>query len=153
MTMEHEGGCTMEELYRWLDDPMVKAVAVQQHQSVHHPKIVSLPLGHVKERTGDFFAKVSKWKDGGSYPAKVRLLLINNSCDAHRAALTAAVEAKLSVGGGLFFNSYGLLSAEEFADAVASSKFVLCPSGLGWDSYRVSVCVCVCVCVCVGVCG
>jgi hypothetical protein len=136
--LEHEGGCTLSELEEWLDDPMLVAVVVQQHQSVFHPKIVSLPLGHVKERTADFFEQVMTWKRKKSYPAKVRLLLINNSCDSHRRGLTAAIETKLAASAdGLYFNSYGLLSGDQFATAVASSKFVLCPSGLGWDSYRV----------------
>jgi hypothetical protein len=37
-----------------------------------------------------------------------------------------------------FFNSYGLLETEdEYLMALASSKFVFCPPGMGWDSYRI----------------
>ena len=40
---------------------------------------------------------------------------------------------------GQFFNSYGLLTNEEYLMGVASSKFIFCPPGFGWDSYRVWV--------------
>jgi hypothetical protein len=56
--LENEGGCTMEELEVWLGDPMLKAVVVQQHQAVYHPKIISIPLGHVTERVPQFFKQV-----------------------------------------------------------------------------------------------
>jgi hypothetical protein len=48
----------MEELEVWLGDPMLKAVVVQQHQAVYHPKIISIPLGHVTERVPQFFKQV-----------------------------------------------------------------------------------------------
>jgi hypothetical protein len=63
--LENEGGCTVEELHHWLDtDPMLKAVVVQQHQGVFHPKIFSIPLGHVKERVPQFYKQVTccVWK-------------------------------------------------------------------------------------------
>ena len=35
------------------------------------------------------------------------------------------------------FNTYSLLSMNHFYHGMARSKFVLCPSGLGLESYRV----------------
>lgn len=102
-------------------------------QEIFHDKIISLPLGHPINAVAGLFKQLMTWKTNkAAYPAKVRLLLINNSCYRHRRQLTADLEKRL-----LRFNSYGLLSKEQFMEAVASSKFVFCPSGLGWDCYRI----------------
>jgi hypothetical protein len=137
MLMEHEGGCVREQLKPWLDNPMVRAVVVQQHQDIFHDKVVSLPLGFKTESTAGLFQTLIEWKTKErKYPKKVRLLLINNSCYQHRRNITRTVESLISTKLG-HFNSYGLLNPSQFAQAVASSKFVFCPSGLGWDCYRV----------------
>ena len=64
------------------------------------------------------FARLENLKK--SYPKKLRLVLINNSCQWHRGKLTRALEKQLGS-----FNTYGPIDDEEYAVGVASSKFVL----------------------------
>jgi hypothetical protein len=84
-------------------------------------------------QVSELFKLIQRWKKkAGSYPQKVRLLLINTSCWKHRKELVRVVEERLGI-----YNSYGLLTTEQYHYSVASSKFVLCPVGLGWDCYRI----------------
>jgi hypothetical protein len=131
--LQETGGCTRTEIKEWLDNPMVRGVVIQDQTDVFHEKILSVPLGHPVDKIPGLFKQFMKWKKNKSYPKKLRVLLINNSCWQHRAALTEKVERHLQI-----FNTYGLIhSAASWGQAVASSKFVLCPSGLGVDCYRI----------------
>ena len=76
---EPEGlGCTRAELMQWLDHPMLRAVVVQTHLDVVHEKILTVPLGIERKRIKRMFSRLEKLKE--NYPKKLRLVLINNSC-------------------------------------------------------------------------
>jgi hypothetical protein len=123
-------GCTRAELMEWLDNPMVKGVVVQTHMDVVHPKILTVPLGIEARRKTNMWKRLQALQK--NYPKKVRLILINNSCQWHRGVLTRMIEKQIDV-----FNTYGSLTDETYSQGVASSKFVLSPSGMGFDCYRI----------------
>ena len=68
--------------------------------------------------------------------AKVRRsrnLLINNSDWQHRKSINATVIANFD---GQIRNEFGA-SQQKYNNSILESRFVLCPSGLGWDTYRI----------------
>ena len=118
-------GCTPDMVQSYLDDPAVKAVVTTQHTAVSHPTILSIPVGVTQSRA---ILEHLAQADG----AKTQDLLINNSGWEHRQSINERVIANF---GGQLRNTYGLRLSEYF-DAIARSRFVLCPSGMGWDSHR-----------------
>jgi hypothetical protein len=119
-------GCTPERVRRYLDDPAVKAVVTPQHTIFPHPSILSLPIGvRLAQKIAQHIARA----DG----TKTQDLMINNSGWQHRHQINQRVSANF---GGRIQNTYGLGQSEYYA-AIAGSRFVLCPSGMGWDSYRI----------------
>lgn len=123
----HAAGCTPQQVRDYLDDPAVKGVVATNHTVICHPSIVSLPLGLFGTEDGELEAVMAAGR-----PAKTRELLLNNSGWGHRQAINQRVIANF---GGNLENSYGLARAAYF-QAAAASRFVLCPSGFGWDTYR-----------------
>ena len=120
-------GCTPEMVRSYLDDPAVKAVLATQHTTIWHPKIVSVPVGVPRGRAA--ITRHLESADG----AKTQDLLINNSGWGHRTEVNERVSANF---GGRVRNSFGCSQAEYF-QSVSRSRFVLCPSGFGWDNYRI----------------
>jgi hypothetical protein len=119
--------CTPEMVGSYLDDPAVKAVLATQHTTIWHPKIISIPVG-VPRGT----AAISRHLETVN-GAKTQDLLINNSGWGHRTEVNERVSANF---GGRIRNTFGCSEAEYF-QSVTRSKFVLCPSGFGWDNYRI----------------
>lgn len=100
-------------------------------------KVLSLPLG-VK---GEVTLHAAMVKAAGV--KKNKLLLINNSGWRHRTGINEMVGAKFATSGGGTgtANAYAVGRARTAVDEpyqfqVARAKFVLCPSGMGWDTYR-----------------
>jgi len=77
---------------------------------------------------------------------KNKLLLINNSGWRHRAAINEMIAAKFGLPGNAYSSARPVAghqgtnsdqaSNEPYQFQVARAKFVLCPSGMGWDTYR-----------------
>lgn len=126
--------CTPELVRQYLDDPAVKAVVTPHHTVFWHPKILSLPVG-MKEEFLSVFPDTSLVVEhlGRAAGAKTQDLLINSSDWGHRPRTNARVIANF---GGRIANTFGLPKAE-FFQAVTHARFVLCPSGLGWDTSRI----------------
>jgi hypothetical protein len=118
--------CSREQVLRYLDDPKVKAVVTTQHTILTHAKIISLPIGVLN-------AEALRARIEGPVPPRTEDLLINNSGWGHRAGVNARVTANF---GGRVTNTFGTSEAE-YLDSILRSRFVLCPSGLGWDSFRI----------------
>jgi len=148
------GGRTMADLEAFIGDRRLQLWVVNHH--VFRPdldKVITMPLG-LKERDlwdvgrGILDASIAA-AAAGRAPAKVRLLELNNNAWRFREALNSAVNASF---GHALVNSYSLAFKEKDAKLpgnnrcaimkayllrLASSTFVLCPPGLGMDSYRV----------------
>ncbi len=118
-------GGSWDVVRKYLDDPRVKAVVTPQHSVIDHPKLLSIPIG---VHDSPLLLEHLRQADG----TKTRDLLINNSGWQHREEINATVSANFA--GGVT-NTYGVSQAEYYR-SVARSRFVLCPSGLGWDSFR-----------------
>ena len=121
-----QAGCSVERVVRYLDDPKVLGVVATNHSAIRHPKIIYLPVG-VPLNTP--IEKHLRAGDG----TKTAELMINSSDWQHRAAINQAVIANF---GGSLRNSYGLSIGRYYQELLAS-KFLLCPSGFGWDTYRI----------------
>jgi hypothetical protein len=118
-------GCSRQVVKRYLDDPNVRSVVTPQHTAICHPSILSIPIGIQQSQ---LLLEQLRNADG----AKTQELLINNSGWKHRKQINATVIANF---GWRLTNSYGV-SQTEYYQFIARSRFVLCPPGLGCDSYR-----------------
>jgi hypothetical protein len=119
-------GCTPTMVRQYLDDPAVKAVVATNHTAFWHPKILALPIGISHDH-----ASIEPFIHGDR-PGKTQDLLISNSGWGHRAGINQQV---ISNFGGRIRNQYGADLTAYFR-SIAEARFVLCPSGVGWDTYR-----------------
>jgi hypothetical protein len=127
-------GCTPQMVRQYLDDPAVKAVVTPHHTVFWHPKILSIPVGISRTLMATLDESPHGVQRFLEPPAiKTQELLINNSGWQHRQVVNERVIANF---GGRIDNSFGL-PASEFVASVTGSRFVLCPSGLGWDTSRI----------------
>ncbi|HEY0705298.1 MAG TPA: hypothetical protein VGG33_00785 [Polyangia bacterium] len=129
-----DAGCTLEMVHAYLDDPAVKAVVTPHHTILWHPTVISLPVGvswGFMQRLGN--DPLTAMGVGEKVPRKTQELLINNSGWAHREQVNQRVIANF---GGRIENTFGLNQRDFFA-SVVQARFVLCPSGLGWDTSRI----------------
>jgi hypothetical protein len=112
---------------------------------LHHSlarQILSLPLG-IKARTYGF-SRAQLFKDLAYN--KTKLLTINNSGWGPRSGINEMVSKSFeytvtnsyshSRKKGEYVDSYGRSTFMDHFLEIAQSKFVLCPSGLGYDTYR-----------------
>lgn len=118
--------CTRDEVQRYLDDPAVQAVVATHHTAVSHRKILSFPIG-----ISIAPEQLRPWIFGDRR-GKTELLLLNNSGWGHRSAINARVISNFS---GTVANTYSE-NEHDYLAAIARARFVLCPSGFGWDTYR-----------------
>lgn len=152
----YDAGCDpmeIKELY--LDSPNTLAVFTTQHQSIFdHPKVHSIPLGIANSKDGgekrirllqkqkamvDAFSSNNRT---GLIDHRPGLLMINNSPSATRLPVINAVIENFAKEGVKLVNSFSRKGNEKeqmsrFYRAMSHNKFILCPSGLGWDSYRI----------------
>ena len=136
-----------QDFHAFMDDPRMLLWVTNQHQAFGavHPKVLSLPLG-MKNNPGKIYNEGMRRHVSTT---KKKLLIINNSGWKHREGVNAIVGAKfrhLGVAG----NQYNVAppknsgikasSAAEkeksYYEQIAEAKFVLCPSGMGYDTYR-----------------
>lgn len=128
-----KAGCTPQRVRQYLDDPAVKAVVTPHHTVFWHPTIVSIPVGISAGFMEILLARPRAIDDLiHAEHERTEELLINNSGWQHRKQVNDCVIANF---GGRIRNEFGL-SAAEFFESVTRSRFVLCPSGLGWDTSR-----------------
>lgn len=122
-----QAGSSPAEVLAYLDDPRVRAVLTTNHSAIRHRKLVYIPLGV----PDDHAPVVAALRTGSA--VKTQELMINNSGWRHRAAINAGVIDRFR---GQVVNSYGCGTAAYYAEMLAA-RFVLCPSGFGWDTYRI----------------
>ena len=140
----------------WLETPSLRLVLSTQHQAVRHPKLVAIPLGVRHSNVAQLMALVT----GIARPPRTRWLLINNSGWKFRSAINDAVAANFDPPlRNTYCGKKNCPAATPFLDAdarirlmkrppdldaffehalygqILTSKFVLCPPGLGADSY------------------
>lgn len=121
-----DAGSSPAAVQNYLADPRVKAVVTPQHTAIQHPRILSLPIG--VKHSQSLLDHLRNADD-----LKTQELLLNNSGWRHRQQINAGVIANFD---GRLYNTYGATQTEYYR-SILRSRFVLCPSGLGWDSYRI----------------
>jgi len=134
-------GCTDEEVWTYLDHPNTKAVFTTQHQSYSHGKVHSLPLGIsglIKEIVNEYLQRPLLQN------RRTQLLMINDNGWRHRKNVTQSVldnfaNSPLASTIGIPNNTYSTGNGfrRSYLDELRKSKYILAPSGLGWDCYRI----------------
>lgn len=95
-------------------------------------QIISLPIGVRRPDVANLYQLLQIAYDNNV--TKSRIILINNSGVGDRAAINAHIAA---VFNHTINNEYSTDGNAKYYDAVVKSKFVLCPSGIGMDSFRI----------------
>ena len=107
---------------------IISSVITVQHQALRHPEVHSIPLVRCI-KTSYYLPFVELW-----IIAPNQLLMVNSSPTETRMPQIVSVISAFSDTGVV--NSYGA-SLENYYKELQMSKFVLSPSGLGWDTYRI----------------
>ena len=110
-------------MWRYLNHTNLSAVFTIQHQFFDHPKVFSMPLGQQSNAAEALQTR--------PFTNRTTLLLISNSESDTR---TPIIRRVISNFNGTVSNRYN--DGSDYFEQMLSSKFVLCPSGLGWDTYR-----------------
>ena len=118
--------CNMDDFWWYLNHTNVSAIFTIQHQWLDHPKVFSVPLG--TQKSTQLALEVNK----PLLNNRTTLLLIAQSEWGGRPAIAESVIANFN---GTIKNRYRE-EGTNFFDLLRESKFHLCPSGLGMDSYR-----------------
>jgi hypothetical protein len=130
-------GRTFDDMKAYLNHEKILLLVTTQQQSFEHDKVISFPLG-IRPHVAIVAAKVlSALGSNQSLTVKRRLLAVNFNTRYFRERLMHHYRA-------LYGETNGYISETDNADEarqnyllyVASSKFVLCPAGLGADTYR-----------------
>jgi len=116
----------------YLDHPNTLGVFTTTFQDLNHPKAHSIPLG--VKRIGDYYDM--QLKKGPSY--RTNLLMINaaENMDSRGRQIDFVMSALRKNSGLNLSNTYKRNKYDEYFDELRCSKFILCPCGLGWDTYR-----------------
>lgn len=127
MLLWENQGCDRDDLHTYLNHPNLLAVFTTTHQSTiePHPKVFPLPLGVTlaKQASEQLHAKPMS--------NRTKTVMINMSSFGGRPSIAKSVIANF---GGTLNNTYK--DGSDFWQQLREAKFILCPSGLGWDTYR-----------------
>jgi hypothetical protein len=118
-------GCTIDDFWWYINHPNVSAVFTTTHQWLDHPKIIAVPLG-----VGDT-QPVAREVALQEMDNRTELLLISQSAAPYRVMIADHVIANFN---RTIRNRYN--NDSDFWHDLRHSKFILCPSGMGWDTYR-----------------
>jgi len=124
----HDGGCGRNDLWYYLNHTNVSAIFTTTHQNAiePHPKVFSLPLGVKKA------SEISRKLHEKPMAKRTKLLMINQSHRLHRPSISESVIANFN---GTIRNTY-MKDGMDYWQQLHEAKFILCPSGLGYDTYR-----------------
>ncbi|GFH59587.1 hypothetical protein CTEN210_16063 [Chaetoceros tenuissimus] len=119
-------GCTMDDLWQYLNHTNLGAIFTTTHQWLNHPKIFSIPLG-VKQN----ILHVIEDNLDSPLPNKTELLFLSLSSSSTRIPITNRIIQNFN---GTIKNKFK--DGSHYFGEMNKAKFVLCPSGMGWDTYR-----------------
>ena len=126
-------GCkSNQEVWEYLKSRHTLAVFTMQHQFVEHPKVHSLPLG-IKQTMKVQVLKLLQ----EPRVSKTKWLMINDNGWKHRKQVTDTVIENFAKFNMTLSNAYDNKKSSNYLKELRRSKFILAPSGLGWDCYRI----------------
>ena len=121
------GNCTIEEILEYLNHHNALGVITNQFQGLDHPKVHSIPLGLTQIFDKKFPKKLTN-------VTRTQLVMINSNPTPNRQP---QIDSVIDNFQGTVNNTYGQYdNLDGYIDELLSSKFVLSPSGQGWDCYR-----------------
>ncbi len=128
-----KNGCRSDhDVFEYLNHNNTLAVFTTQHHFLDHPKVHSLPLG-IKYTMK---AQILKLLRGPRVP-KTKLLMINDNSWKHRKQVTTTVMDNFARYNLTLTNTYDNKKSSNYLKELQRSRFILAPSGLGWDCYRI----------------
>lgn len=132
-------GCTERDVLDYLNHPHTRAVVTTQHQSYEHPKIISLPLGAKSNMKWHILLRLKQQQPPFPPIDRTQLLMINDNGRRHRKRIAETVNASF---GYSLRNTYSKDNSTHhqhhpYLDELRRSIFILAPSGLGYDCYRI----------------
>ena len=102
----------------------MSAVFTVTHQCIDHPKVFSVPLGLKYPNIPEVFYETS-------LPNRTNLLFMALSGFGGRPSITQRITSNFN---GTVQNHYH--DGTDYFRELRAPKFMICPSGLGWDTYR-----------------
>ena len=133
-------GCSKQVIMDYIEHPNTKAIVTSQFQNINHPKVTSIPLG-IKVEKGEISSLMAVLnQEPPSTPNNItgnrsQLLLINSSPWENRQPIYEAVIRNFADNGIELENLYGG-TYDSYLVQLRHAKFILSPSGLGFDCYR-----------------
>ncbi|ACI64965.1 predicted protein [Thalassiosira pseudonana CCMP1335] len=124
----NESGCSLDDLWYYLNHTNASAIFTTQHQSAiePHPKVFPFPLGVFRAKDA-----LNNLMTNKQSAVRTTLLVINQSHWRHRIGIAEEVIAKFN---GTISNTY--MDGTDYWQHLQESKFILSPSGIGFDTYR-----------------
>ena len=131
-------GCTKDFIWEYLDHPDTLVAFTSQFQAYYHPKVYSVPIGFRAESNAVHVRKSLQKHKENPWTFKNKLLMINSKPRPQRAALLEGVISKFNDVGVTLHNSYDNKRGgiERYYIEMEESRFIISPSGSGWDCYR-----------------
>lgn len=131
---EDNGCVSAEAVFRYLNKSTTRAVFTTQHHFLDHPKVHSLPLGIKHTMKVPVLRALREPRVN-----KTKLLMINDNGWKHRKTITKIVLENFAANGTdmALKNTYSNKKSKHYLAELKQSKFIMAPSGLGWDCYRI----------------
>lgn len=120
-------GCTKNDVLAYLNHENTITAITTQFQAFDHPKVHSIPLGVTHPD------QLLEGIHRNSTVNKTQLLMINSNAESPWRYHINDILEKFN---GTVQNTYGYKDINLFHDEIQRSKFVYCPGGMGWDTYR-----------------
>lgn len=139
-------GKTYDDYKAFLDHPKFLLALASQHHGFAHAKLFSLPLG-VRPGSAVLILSVilshnTTESQAAAMEKKGKLVIVNNSGWWYRARVNDYFKTAFNESNSYSFKK-GQTSTKtpkerniEYITEISQSKFVICPPGIGYDTYR-----------------
>jgi len=126
------GKCSQEAVDEYLNDEHTHAVITTQFQDMDHPKVHSIPLGVKDYSVQHLLDRINQTEP----PERDQLVFMSFNPSEDRNPQIEAIERNFNGTKNEVHNRYGDRGYDLYYDNLVRSKFVISPSGMGWDCYR-----------------
>ncbi|KAL7473747.1 hypothetical protein ACHAXS_014493 [Conticribra weissflogii] len=121
-------GCDVDDLEFYINHENVTGIFTTSHQNAikPHSKVLAMPIGVSNTEA------ILKQLHGFPVVNRTKLLMVNMAKSETRIAIFDRIKPNFN---GTVENTFGN-DIHAFYAELRESKFILCPSGMGWDTYR-----------------